>query len=250
MNKTLMALCALTAGALLIPDVANAQRGGGRGGGFGGGFGGGARMGGGFGGGARMGGGGNIGGPRMWMPPRGGMGGPRVGMGSGFRTGAIAAQPGGIPGRVAGITPGSGGFRQAAINNPGGRFDNRFGNRGDWRYGVRPGGSWGGRYPYYGGRYRYYGGRYPYYGRYYNNYPYYGWGWGLATGALIGAATYPYYGYPYYDYPYSTYQTPVASASGAYCVTPARTCALINPAPAGTGCSCSVPGGRSRGTVQ
>ena len=80
------------------------------------------------------------------------------------------------------------GFRQAAINNPGGRFDNRFGNRGDWRYGY---GATGGRYPYYGGRYPYYGGRYPYYGDG-------GWGAaGLATGAVIGAAaTYPYYNYP------------------------------------------------------
>ncbi|PVE20985.1 hypothetical protein DC522_29110 [Microvirga sp. KLBC 81] len=254
MNKLLLALGVLAASAFLIPDTADAQPGRGRGGGFGGG---GPRMSGGLGGGARM-GGGSIGGPRMWMPPRGGMGGPRVGTGSGFRTGAIAARPG-APGRMAGISPGAGGLRQAAISNPGGRFDprfdNRFGNRGDWRYGVRPSGSWGSRYPYYGGRYRYYsgrypyGGRYPYYRRYYSNYPYYG--WGLATGALIGAAaTYPYYNYPYYGYPYSTYQTPVASASGGYCVTPVRTCALTSSAPIGTGCSCSIPGGRSRGTVQ
>jgi hypothetical protein len=163
----------------------------------------------------------------------------------GLRTGSIATRPGGMRG----ITPGTGGFRQAAITNPG-RFDNRFGNRGDWRYGVRPPGTWGGRYPNYGGRYPYYGGRYPYYGRYYGGYPYYG-GWGLATGALIGAAaTYPYYNYPYSNYPYATYQTPVASADGGYCVTPVRTCALINSAPIGTGCSCSTPGGRARGSVQ
>ena len=249
MNKALLVLFALTAGASLIPDVADAQRGG-RGGGFGGGgrIGGGG-FGGGLGGGARM-GGGSIGGPRMLMPPRGGMGGPRVGTSGGFRTGAITARPGGMPSRVAGISPGAGGLRQAAINNPQGRFDarldNRFGNRGDGRYGVRPPGTWGGRYPYYRGRYPYYGryyGRYPYYGNYYR-------GWGLATGAVIGAAAaYPYYNYPYYDYPYSTYQTPVASAGG-YCVTPVRTCALINSAPIGTGCSCSTPGGRARGTVQ
>ena len=247
MNRTLLALCALAAGALLIPDLAEAQRGG-RGGGFGGG---GARIGGGGfggGGGAFRGGGGFRGGsvgggPRMYIP----------GGGSGFRGGAIAARPG-MPSRVAGIGPGAGGFRQAAINNPGGRFDNRLGNRGDyfgnrndWRYGVRPPGTWGGRYPYYRGGY--YGGRYPYYGRYYGRYPYYGnyyGGWGLATGAVIGAAA----TYPYYNYPYATYQTPVASADGGYCVTAVRTCALISSAPVGTGCSCSVPGGRARGTVQ
>jgi len=240
MNRLLVALLALTAGALLIPDIAEAQRGG-----RGGGFGGGARMGGGgFGGGARMGSGG-MGGPRMWMPPRGGMGGPRVGMGSEFRTGSIDVRRGAVPGRVT-VT---GGFRQVAVNNPRGRFDgrmdNRFGNRGDWRYGVRP----GVRYPYYRGRYPYYGARYPYYRRYYSNYPYYG--FGLATGALIGAAaTYPYYGYPYYSYPYSTYQKPLASAFGGYCVTPVRACALTAPAPIGTGCSCANPGGRVRGIVQ
>jgi hypothetical protein len=243
-NKLLLALGVLAASALLIPDVAEAQRGG-RGGGarIGGGFGGG---GGGLRGGGGFRGGGVGGGSRMYIP-RGGMGGSRVGMGArGFRGGTIAARAG-TPGRVAGIGPGAGGFRQVAINNPG-RFDNRFGNRGDWRY--------GGRYPYYGGRYGYYGGRYPYYGRYYGRYPYYGnyyggWGWGLATGAVVGAAaTYPYYNYPYYNYPYATYQTPAASADGGYCVTPVRTCALTSSAPLGTGCSCSVPGGRARGTVQ
>jgi hypothetical protein len=182
--------------------------------------------------------------------PRGGMGGSRVGMGAGgFRGGAIAARPG-MPGRVAGIGPGAGGFRQAAINNPG-RFDNRFGNRGEWR-GRYP--NYGGRYPYYGGRYPYYGAgyygrRYPYYGGYYGNYPYYGWGWGaagLATGAAIGAAA----TYPYYNDPYPTYQTPISSAAGGYCVTAARTCALTSSAPVGTGCSCRISGGRARGTVQ
>jgi hypothetical protein len=234
MNRTLLALCALAAGALLIPDIAEAQRGGGRGGGgFGGGRGagiGGGGFGGGggaFRGGGSFRGGGVGGGPRMYIP----------GGGSGFRGGAIAARPG-APGRVAGIGPGAGGFRQAAINNPG-RFDNRvgnrreyFGNRNDWRYGVRAPGSWGGRYPNYGGRY-------------YGGYPYYG-GWGLATGAVIGAAA----TYPYYNYPYSTYQTPVASADGGYCVTAVRTCALTSSAPIGTGCSCRVQGGRARGTVQ
>ena len=184
MNKLLLALGVLIAGALLLPDVAEAQRGG-RGGG-------GARVGG---GGARVGGGGYRGGGRMYVP-RGGVGGA-----------AIAARPG----RVAGA---------------GGRFDNRYGNRGDWRYGY---GATGGRYPYYGGRY-----------------PYYGVGAGLATGAVIGAAA----TYPYYNYPYSTYQTPVSSSVGGYCVTAVLTCALTNSAPVGTGCSCRTSGGRARGTVQ
>jgi hypothetical protein len=128
----------------------------------------------------------------------------------------VAARPG-VPGRVAGVRPGAGGIRQAAINNPG-----RYGNRGDWRYGY---GATGGRYPYYGGL---------------------GWGAaGLATGAVIWAAA----TYPYYNYPYSTYQTPVASADGGYCATSVRTCALTNPAPVGTGCSCRTSGGRARGSV-
>lgn len=236
MNRLLLALGFLAASALLIPDVAEAQRG--RGG---------ARIGGGFGGGGGgFRGGGFGGGPRMYIP-RGGVGGPRVGIGGGsFRSGAIAARPG-MPGRISGVGPGAGGFRQAAINNPG-RFDNRIGNRGDWRYGVRAPGSWGGRYPYYRGRYPYYGryyGRYPYYGGYYG-----GWGWGLATGAVIGAAaTYPYYSDPYYNDPYSTYQTPVASGAGGYCVTSVGSCVLTSSAPVGTGCSCRTSGGRVRGTV-
>jgi len=194
--------------------------------------------GGGFGGGSFRGGG--FGGHRM-MVHRGG----------GFGGGAIAARPGGLPGGGAGFSPGTGGFRQAAINNPGGRFDNRFGNagnyygnRGDWRYGAGA----GGRYPYYGrypGYGRYYGGRYPYYGGYYGNY-YNGWGWGaagLATGAVIGAAASTYYTDP------AAYQTPVSSEIGGYCATPTRTCALTSSAPVGIGCSCRTQGGRARGTV-
>jgi len=216
MNKLLLALGVLVAGALLVPDVADAQRGGRGGGGRigGGGFGGGGgfRGGGGFGG----------GGSRMYIP-RGGVGGARGGMGNrGYRGAAIAARPG----RVVG----TGGFRQAAIANPGGRYG----------YGAT-----GGRYPYYGGRYPYYGGRYPYYGNYYGR-----WGAGLATGAVIGAAaTYPYYNYPYSTYPYSTYQTPVSSTVGGYCATSVRTCALTSAAPVGTGCSCRTSGGRARGSV-
>lgn len=247
MNRFLLALGVLTASTLLVSVPADAQRGRG-GGGFhmgGGGFGGGGFGRGGFGGGGFGRGGfqgGGFGGARIFTP-RPGIGGFGGGMGGGgIRRGAIGVVPGG-PGRIGGFGPGVGGFRQAAIGIPPGRI----GNRGDWRYGVRPVGSWGPRYPYYGGRY-------PYYGRYYARYPYYGgwgWDWGLATGAIIGAAaTYPYYSYPYYNGSYSPYQTPVASAIGGYCVTPARTCALINSAPVGTGCSCRVPGGRARGTVQ
>jgi hypothetical protein len=207
MNKTLLTLSVLAVGAFLVPDVADAQRGG-RGGGArigGGGFGGG----GGFRSGGSFRGGGFGRGSRTYIPR--GMGGSRVGMGGSFRGSAIAARPG------------RGDFRQAAINNPG-RFDNRFGNRGDWR-----------------GRYPNYGGRYPYYGRYYGRYPYYGgWGWGLTTGAVIGAAA---------TYPYSTYQTPVSSTVGGYCATAVRTCALTSAAPVGAGCSCRTAEGRARGTV-
>lgn len=37
---------------------------------------------------------------------------------------------------------------------------------------------------------------------------------------------------------------------GDYCATPARTCLLYSAAPVDTGCSCKVPGGRMRGTVE
>ena len=75
MNKLLLVLGVLVAGALLIPDVDKAQRGGG---------------------GARVGGGGYRG--RMYVP-RGGVGGARVGMGNrGYRGAAIAARPGRVAG--------------------------------------------------------------------------------------------------------------------------------------------------------
>ena len=74
MNKHCLVLCALAAGALLLPDVAEAQRG----------RGGGARIGGGgLGGGTGFRGGG-FGSQRMYLP-RGG---------SGFRGGAIVTRPG------------------------------------------------------------------------------------------------------------------------------------------------------------
>jgi hypothetical protein len=159
MNRMLLVLCALTAGALLIPDVADAQRGG-RGGG-GARFGGGGFGGGGFGGGGGFRGGGFGGGQRMFIP--------RGGMGGGFRGGAIAARPG------------RGDFRMAAIGRPG------YGVRAPY-YGrvagaYRPYYRGYGRYPYYR-NYPYYGGAlaaglafgalsYPWYGYGYN-YPYYG----------------------------------------------------------------------------
>ena len=146
MNKLLVALGALAAGTLLLPDVAEAQRGGGFRGGGGAGF-----RGGGFGGGGafRAGAGGF----------RGGISGP-VG---GFRGGAIGGRPG---------------FRYGYGYRPvpfGGRGFG-YGGRG---YAYRPvyRGYYGRRYPYYGGAvaagligglalgalsYPYYGYGYPY----------------------------------------------------------------------------------------
>src|SRR4051794_18697065 len=92
MNKLLLALGVVAVSALLIPDAADAQRGGRGGGGVGGG---GGRMSGGFGGGGFR-GGGFGGGSRMYIPRAG----------SGFRGGAIAARPGGA-------------YRTAAIGRPG-----------------------------------------------------------------------------------------------------------------------------------
>jgi hypothetical protein len=218
MKKLLVAFGALAVGALLMPDDAEAR--GGRGGG---GFGGGARMGGGgFGGGGGFRGASFGGGSRIYTPRS------SVGAG-GFRGGAIAARPG-VPGRVAAITPGTGGLRQAAINNPGRYGDRLDGNRGDWRYGY---GASGGRLPIYGGRYPYYS----------------GWGWGAAGLAIGAGATYPYYNSTYYNDPYATAQAAVASPNGGYCATSVRTCALTTAAPVGIGCSCRTSDGRARGSV-
>lgn len=162
MNKFLLVLGAIAAGALLIPDVAEAQRGG-RGGG-------GARIGGGAG--FR---GGTVGaGPRMYLP-RGGVGGPRVGLNA----------------------RGGRGLAVAAGRGWGGVYAPRAIYRGGY-------GRYGWRAPYYGrvaGAYR------PYYRGYYGR----GWGYpysgaavaaGLIGGLTLGAVSYPYsYGYPY-DYGY------------------------------------------------
>lgn len=109
-----------------------------------------------------------------------------------------------------------------------------------------------------------------------------GWGWGAAAGLIAGTAlgaaaaypsynySYPSYGYrypsydysyndysyddysypsSYYSYSYPVYAAPVANEIGGYCATPVRTCALMVPSIVGNGCSCSIPGGRARGTV-
>jgi len=117
MNKLLVALGALAAGTLLLPDVAEAQRGGFRGGGAGGGggFGGGFRGGSGFRGGA-------------------------IGPGSGFRGGLVGARYGY-------------GYRPGTVYRPG---FGRYGFRGPGygrAYAYRPyfRGYYGRRYPYYGG---------------------------------------------------------------------------------------------------
>jgi hypothetical protein len=98
------------------------------------------------------------------------------------------------------------------------------------------------RRPYYGGGYRrpYYGWGYrsPYYGWGYRR-PYYGWGYGHGDW------------YPWVapiPIPVPSHGGPVV-ALGDYCRTPARICRLYEPAPVGSGCSCRVQGGRSRGRV-
>ena len=226
------------AGALLIPDVAEAQRGG-RGGG-------GARVGGGFGGGGGgfRGGGGNFrgggfgGGSRMYIP-RGGGGGARVGMGNrGYRGAAIAARPG----RVAGT--GASGRRRSPIPVAASTTATAIVVTGAMAMARRAGAIriTERAIPIMAGATR-----------------------TMGTTMAAGAPGWPperssgrrprtpYYNYPYstypYSTPYSTYQTPVASADGGYCATSVRTCALTSAAPVGTGCSCRTSGGRARGSV-
>jgi hypothetical protein len=158
--------------------------------------------------------------------------------GGGFRP-VVVPRGGFSPGRFGPVRPG---FRQGFIP---GRTRGQFGPNswrgpGGWRPGFRP------YRPGWIGPAYYRRGYYPY--RY--GYPYgYGWGWGaagLATGLAIGAAAAPVYAEPVYESP--LYETSTG-ALGGYCATPARTCALINPAEIGIGCSCRIPGGRARGTV-
>ncbi|MEZ0170398.1 hypothetical protein [Microvirga sp. TS319] len=203
MNRFLVALGAIVAGALLVPGEAAAQRGGGShgGGGFGGGGGGGRIGGGGFGGG---GGGGRIGGVFG-----GGFGASRVGGfgdssfffpqgggrsfgGNSLRTGSIGYGPrvgvegGGVirQGFVPGTFRSQAGFAPGAIEGP----------RGNFRPGI-------GTYPGRPGYYPRYGWNYPRYGwRYRNGYGYYGWGYPY-YGLAVGALGYPYDAdYDYYDY--------------------------------------------------
>ena len=164
MNKFHLALGALAASALLIPDIAEAQHGG-RGGG-------GARIG----GGAGLRGGSFGAGPRVHLSG-GGVGGPRVGLNArGGRGVAIAA------GRGWG-----GGYAPRAIYRGG------YGRYG-WRapYYGRVAGAYR---PYYRGYYRR-GWGYPYGGA--------ALAAGLIGGLTLGALSYPYpYGYPSdYGYPY------------------------------------------------
>ena len=184
MNKLLLALGVLAASAVLVPNVAEAQRGG-RGGGLGGG---GARMG----GGAGFRGGSFGAGPRMNLP-RGNFDGPRLG----FNPRA------------------AGGAAIAAGRGWGSVYAPRAVYRGGY-------GRYGWRAPYYGrvaGAYRpYYRG---YYGRGWG-YPYGGAALaaGLIGGLTLGAVSYPYSSYAYpYDYGYYGESEPyVASAQWPPCL--------------------------------
>lgn len=88
--------------------------------------------------------------------------------------------------------------------------------------------------------------------------------WGYGGMALGAAASNPYsygnygsaypsgcgnYGSGSYGYSGASYSAPVAS-EGYYCATSEKTCLLNEPGWLGTGCSCKVPGGRARGTVE
>jgi hypothetical protein len=147
--------------------------------------------------------------------------------GSGFRSTAVRPR---------------GQFRQVRVRH--GRWQGRQGWWGPgrahprrWARPVYYPRRWG--RPVYYRRYRPWGWGRPVYYRPYNPWA---WGWGLtglATGVAIGAAIQPT----------PIFATPIRSSIGGYCVTPVRTCALINPAPIGTGCSCRTPGGRARGGV-
>ena len=82
------------------------------------------------------------------------------------------------------------------------------------------------------------------------HYRHYGWHYGWHRHRHYGYG----YGYPrYYHYGYAGAAAPVVAgeaASGNYCATAVKTCLLYEPGWLGTGCSCKVPGGRARGTVQ
>ncbi|WP_414471304.1 hypothetical protein [Microvirga sp. M2] len=189
MNRFLVALGAVVAGALIVPGEAAAQRGGGSHGG--GGFGGGGRIGGGgfqggFGG-NRLGG---FGGSSFFFPQGGG----RSFGGYSLRTGSIGYGPpvGMVGGGLMrqGVVPGTfrsqAGFAPGAIEGP----------RGNFRPGI-------GTFPGRPGYFPRYGWNNPRFGWRYRN----GYGWGYPYyGLALGALGYPYdsdYGYyDYYDNPY------------------------------------------------
>jgi len=93
-------------------------------------------------------------------------------------------------------------------------------------------------------------------------YRHYGWRRGVHYGWHRGWYPRRFYGYGY-GYPYYGYgaaaglatlaATPLPASgnySGNYCATPEKTCLLYEPGVLGTGCSCKVPGGRARGTIE
>lgn len=77
----------------------------------------------------------------------------------------------------------------------------------------------------------------------------YGWNRGWSPRRDYGYG----YGYPSYGYGSAAGLATLPASenySGNYCATPEKTCLLYEPGVLGTGCSCKVPGGHARGTVQ
>jgi hypothetical protein len=65
--------------------------------------------------------------------------------------------------------------------------------------------------------------------------------------AMAGPAAYEAFGST--PAPLMTGRSVATGQIGIYCATPAKTCELYHPSYVGGGCSCRVPGGRSRGFV-
>jgi hypothetical protein len=172
------------------------------------------------------------------------------------RVGQPGIRDGGF--RSPGVRP-AGRYRPVAVR-PGGQFRPVRARPGRWERDRRWAGPAWGRPAWRGQRvYSRRWGRPVYYPQRWARPVYYrrGWGWGrpvyyrrsdpwawgavgLATGVAIGAAA---------AQPAPIFASPIQSSIGGYCATPLRTCALISPAPVGTGCSCRIPGGRARGGV-
>jgi len=57
-------------------------------------------------------------------------------------------------------------------------------------------------------------------------------------------------GYGYYGYSGPIVSVPLVAVDGIYCKTSLKTCLLREPGWLGTGCSCRVPGGYTRGVVE